>query len=98
MKPERLSVNPNRQDAAKQWKHWARTFDNHLESLEQERRDGDPAINKLRILTNSVDYKVFDYIEDSESYDAAIATLKSPSVRVSLTVNEIQTIMLSIVR
>ena len=54
-----------------------RTFDNYLESLEQEKRDGDPAINKLRILTNSVDYKVFDYIEDSESYDAAIATLKA---------------------
>ena len=81
MKPERLSVDPNSQDAAKQWKHWARTFDNYLESLEQERRDGDPAINKLRILTNSVDYKVFDYIEDSESYDAAIATLKALYVK-----------------
>ena len=67
MKPERLSEDPNNQDAAKQWKHWARTFHNYLESLEQERRDGDPAINKLRILTNSVDYIVFDYIEDLES-------------------------------
>ena len=86
MKPERLSVDPNSQDAAKQWKHWARTFDNYLESLEQERRDGDPAINKLRILTNSVDYKVFDYIEDSESYDAAIATLKALYVKTPNTV------------
>ena len=66
MKPERLSVDPNSQNAAKQWKHWARIFDNYLESLEQQRRDGDPAINKLRILTNSVAYKVLDYIEDSE--------------------------------
>ena len=63
MKPERLRVDHNSQDAAKQWKHWARTFDNYLESLEQERRDGDPAINKLRILTDSVDYKVLDYIK-----------------------------------
>ena len=86
MKPERLSVDPNSQDAAKQWKHWARTFDNYLESLEQERRDGDPAINKLRILTNSVDYKVFDYIEDLESYDAAIDTLKALYVKTPNTV------------
>ena len=86
MKPERLSVDPNSQDAAKQWKHWARTFENYLESLEQERRDRDPAINKLRILTNSVDYKVFDYIEDSESYDAAIATLKALYVKTPNTV------------
>ena len=33
----------------------------------------------MRILKNSFDYKVFDYIEDSESYDAAIASFKTPS-------------------
>ena len=50
----KTKCGPNSQDAAKQWKHWARTFNNCLKSLEQERRDGDPAINKLRILTKSV--------------------------------------------
>ena len=86
MKPERLNVHSNSPDAAKQWKHWTRTFENFLESLEQERRVGDPALNNLRILRKSVDCKIFNYIEDSDFYDAAIATLKALYVKTPNTV------------
>ena len=56
-------------------------FDNYLELLEKERRDGDPVINKLRNLTNSVDYKAFDYIEDSDSCESVIAVLNALYVK-----------------
>ena len=47
-KPERLSVDPNDLEGTKRWKHWVRTFENHIESIEQARQDGDPPINKLK--------------------------------------------------
>jgi len=59
MKPERLYTDPNSEDATKQWKHWLRTFKNYLTSLDQARSEADPAVDKLRVLANNVDYKVF---------------------------------------
>ena len=66
-KPERLSVGPNDSEDAKQWKYWARTFENYIESVEQARPEGDPPVNKLLLLINSIDFKVYDYIEDSKT-------------------------------
>ena len=63
-KPERLSVDPNNPEGAKQWKHWVRTFENYIESVEQARPEGDLPVNKLQLLINSIDFKVYDYIKD----------------------------------
>ena len=80
-KPERLSVDPNNPEGAKQWKHWVRTFENYIESVEQAKPEGDPPVNKLRLLINSIDFKVYDYIEDCETYERAIEVLKSIYVK-----------------
>lgn len=80
MKPERLALDPNSSSAAKEWRHWKRTFENYIESF-PARREGEPEINKLRILTNCVDFKVFDFIEDSATYDAAIEVLNELYVK-----------------
>ena len=83
-KPERLSVDPNDPEGAKRWKHWVRTFENHIESIEQARQDGNPLINILRILVNAVDFKVFDLIEDCTTYEAAIQRLRSLYVKTGI--------------
>ena len=71
MKPDKLSLDPTSPDAAK---HWRRTLENYLDSAlgaEQEGRDA----AKLRVLINSVDFRVYDYIESCNSYETAITTL-----------------------
>ena len=71
MKPDTLSSDPSSPDAAK---HWRRTLENYVDSAlgaEQEGRDA----AKLRILKNSVDFRVYDYIESCNSYETAITTL-----------------------
>ena len=72
MKPERLSLDPSNPTASKMWKHWIRTFENYVSSLPRvEERE----VDKLQLLTNCVDFSVFDFIEDCETYEAAVQTL-----------------------
>ena len=81
MKPERLSLDSNEVDATKRWKHWLRTFENYLEALDQTRTEEDPAINQLRVLTNNVNFKVYDFIEGCDNYESAIEVLKKVYVK-----------------
>ena len=68
VKPDRLSLDPDSPQASKQWKHWIK---NYFEALADIRGQG-PAANKLRILISLVDFKVFDFIEDCDTYEDAI--------------------------
>ena len=65
MRPQRLSLDPNSSLAGKEWKHWIRTLENYLASFPAE--DEIP-VNKLRLLTNSVAYDVYNYIEECVTY------------------------------
>ena len=69
LKPARLNLDPNSPSAAKEWKHWHRTFINFIDEC------GERAPNKFRTLVNYVSHDVYDYIEDCADYDAAIETL-----------------------
>ena len=55
LRPERLAVDPNSSEAAKSWKHWYRTLENFMSSLE-----GTP--DKLKVLVNYVSPVIYDYI------------------------------------
>ena len=81
LKPQQLSVDPNSSEATKQWKHRLRSFENYLESIEQARQEDKSLANKLRILTNSVDFKIFNLIESGETYEAAIRVLHNLFVK-----------------
>ena len=51
MKPERLSLDPNSPIAAKEWRHWRRTFENYLAAFpakEGEGENADVADTKLK--------------------------------------------------
>ncbi|XP_041364204.1 uncharacterized protein LOC121379622 [Gigantopelta aegis] len=69
LKPARLDLDPNSPTAAKEWKHWHRTFTNFIDEC------GDHAPNKYRTLINYVSHNVYEYIEDCNDYDTAITTL-----------------------
>ena len=75
MKPAKLDLDPNSPTAAKEWKHWKRTFDNFITEC------GDQAPDKLRSLVNFVSHNVFDYIEECTTYESAIEILKKVYVK-----------------
>jgi len=69
LKPARLDLDPNSPSAAKEWKHWHRTFKNVIDEC------GEHAPNKFRTLINFVSHHVYDYIEECADYDATIEAL-----------------------
>ena len=73
LRPERFDTTPDSPDAAKSWKHWLRTFQNFLSSIQ------DP--NKLNLLINFLSPTVYDFIADCTDYDAAITILKNLYVK-----------------
>ena len=69
LKPDRFSVEPGSAHSEKSWKHFYRTFVTCIEAV-----PGTP--NKFGLLCNCVSSDVYSLIEDSDSYEAAIVTLK----------------------
>ena len=69
LKPSRLDVDPNSPNAAKQWKHWKRTFDNFITEC------GADAPDKFRSIINFISADVFDYVEECTTYTEVIETL-----------------------
>ena len=76
LKPSRLDTDPSSPTAAKEWKHWYRTFMNFIEE------SGDSAPNKLRALVNCVSPSMHELIEDCDTYESAVAKLERSYVKV----------------
>ena len=70
LKPARLDLDHNSPNAAKEWKHWRRTFENFIDEC------GDQAPDKFRSIVNCVSADVFEFVEDCSSYDDVIAVLE----------------------
>ena len=71
LKPDLLDLDPNSPTAAKEWKHWFRTFDNFIIECGTE-----PAPDKFRTIINLISHNVFDYVEDCADYDSVVVTLE----------------------
>ena len=71
LKPDRLDLDPNSPTAAKEWKHWFRTFDNFIIECGTE-----PAPDKFRTIINLISHNVFDYVVDCTDYDSVVVTLE----------------------
>ena len=74
LKPRVFETDHNATDAAKQWKYFFKTFQNFLSAV-------DASANKLQLLINYVSPDVYTLIEDCETYEQAIATLKKIYVK-----------------
>ena len=71
LRPEKLDTDRSSSTANKEWLHWFRTFENFVGVL-----PGD-GLGKLKVLTNYVSPRIFEYVEQCETYESAVATLKA---------------------
>lgn len=75
LRPERFEADPNSSEAAREWKHWYRTFKNFLEAVESHKPD------RLKTLINYIAPRVYEYVADCVDYDSAITTLEKMYVK-----------------
>ena len=80
-RPKDLTTDPNSSEAARNFKYWYQTIQDYLATLAELRRDGDPEINKARIVRSCLSPEIFAYVEDAEDYDSIIATLRQVYVK-----------------
>ena len=73
LKPDKLDADPSSALAAKEWKHWHRTFANFLGALTNP--------DELSILINYVSPRIFEYIENQTTFADAIAVLEALYVK-----------------
>ncbi|XP_046855944.1 uncharacterized protein LOC124449046 [Xenia sp. Carnegie-2017] len=71
LKLQRLDLDPNSPSAAKEWKHWLRTFNYFIQEC------GNKAPNKHRTLINYVSHSVCYYIEDCQDFDSSTEALNN---------------------
>ena len=83
LRPDHFDVIPSAQDAAKRWLHWLMTFENFVAAILTAR---DAEVNKLHVFINYVTSDVFQLFWEVESYEKAIALLKTLYIK---TPNEI---------
>ncbi|QQP40012.1 Uncharacterized protein FKW44_013906, partial [Caligus rogercresseyi] len=75
-RPKTLDLSPNSPDAMKEWRHWKRIFENYVEDYK------DKVPNLLRALIACVSPRIFEFIEDCDSYESALDKLDSIYIKV----------------
>ena len=91
---ERLDLDPSAYNAAKEWIHWRRTFDNFIIEC-----GIDPVPNKHRIITNMISANVYEHVEDCTDFQSVIDALDNlPAISSQLGVNSLEKHSMSIFR
>ena len=80
LRPERFDCDPSTPTAMKKYKHWIKTFNNYIRSI------NDTGLDQLDCLHNFVSPDIFDLISDCTTFEAATAALETIFVK---PVNEI---------
>ena len=80
LKPRHLDLDSQDPFAARDWKHWKRSFDNFIIEC-----DNNPAPDKYRAIQNQMLPHVYEMVEDCLDYDSVVKTLdklyiKTPNV------------------
>ncbi|XP_069167419.1 uncharacterized protein [Procambarus clarkii] len=68
---ERFTTDSDSTNAAQEWRHWLKAFKNFSLAVQQTT----PSMDKLGLLMNYVAPRVFDYIADCTTYNAAEKSL-----------------------
>ena len=76
LKPKDLDVLPTHANAASVFKYWIATFESFLQAVETGQAAIDPSVEVKRGLVNFLTPSAYQYIEDCETYEAAVAELK----------------------
>ena len=82
LKPKDLDVLPTDANAASVFKYWIAIFESFLQAVETVQAAIDPSVevNRRGLLVNFLT-SAYQYIEDCETYEAAVAELKRVYVR-----------------
>ena len=83
LKPKDLDVLPTDSNAASVFKYWIATFESFLQAVETVQAAIDPSVevNRRGLLVNFLTPSSYQYIEDCETYEAAVAELKGVYVK-----------------
>ena len=83
LKPKDLDVLPNDSNAASVFKYWIAKLESFLQAVEIGQAANDPSmrVNRRGLLVNFLTPSVYQYIEDCETYEAAVAELKQVYVK-----------------
>ena len=83
LKPKDLDVLPTDSNAASVFKYWIATFESFLQAVETVQAAIGPSegVNRRGLLVNFLTPSVYQYIEDCETYEAAVAELKRVYVK-----------------
>ena len=77
LRPRKLRIEPGQPDAASVFNFWLRTVEDFISTLEELRRDDDPAVNKRRIIINCLSPAVYPHVEEAETCDRIAQILKA---------------------
>lgn len=69
LKPNLLDIDPESPNAAKQWTHWLKQFENFIEVSKVEENI------LIKVLQNCVSYCAYEFISDCTTYENAIQIL-----------------------
>ena len=78
LKPKDLHVLPTDSNAASVFKYWIATFESFFQAVETGQAAIDPSgeVNRRGLLVNFLTSSAYQYMEDCETYEAAVAELK----------------------
>jgi len=81
LRPCELHIEPEQPHAASVFNFWLRTVDDFISTLQELRRDDDPEVNKKRVVMNCLSPGVYPHVEEAETYDMIVQTLKALYVK-----------------
>lgn len=81
LRPERFEADPNSPNAAKEWMHWFKTFQNFLSSIPSSETGCLGEEEKLRLLINYISHSVYELINDYTSYTECVDVLQNVYVK-----------------
>ena len=81
LKPSKLAIDPNGPSAAKDWRHWIRTFRSYVSRFAGETSGDEADAEKLDALINCASSEVFEYIDDCQTYAEAEELLQKLYVK-----------------
>ena len=81
LRPAKLDADPNAPDSKQVFKHWQKTFERFVTTIENGHNVNDPEIDKYRILINYVSSPVYNYIEETNNYRHGITLLERAYIK-----------------
>ena len=81
LRTRKLRIEPGQPDTASVFNFWLRTVEDFISTLQELRREDDPAVNKRRIIINCLSPAVYPHVEEAEIYDRIVQNLKALNVK-----------------